>query len=695
MIRSLAASVVVLFATACGPQRMATGPSELQVTPTLLDFGVVPVSGESVLSITLTNLGGGDINLLSVTLTEGDPDHWSVDRSVPDVVMVGFTPDQVRGFTGAVQIRTDAAIGEPSVTVPLNGMGGPSDADEDGDGWSVADGDCDDGNPDVSPGATEVCDGLDNDCSGAPMPDELDEDDDDWFVCNGDCDDNNDETYPGAVEVCDGLDNDCDNAATDYDDVDGDGASVCQGDCDDNDASASPYQVEMCDGVDNNCDGAVDFIDSDGDGHSVCPPGEDCDDNDAAAHPIVADPDGSSGGDGTPADPVDSIDGALALLDQVCRTIVLEDGTYDEVEVVWNAGTLSLIGRSGLAADVILQAADDARHFKVEGGAVLLLESLSLMDGEPAGDGGAIQILSSTAHLDGVIIDDNVAGADGGAIAATPGSLTLVGGSVVRNNQATDDGGAILASGATIVDVGTTYEGNTGTLGGALRIEGGTLVMTDAIMSNNTGEEGGALSLSGTGAYTVERSEISANTAAGVGGAIAMQGVVDDAGVIRSNLFQDNTAGAGGAIAIVGGVGEHRVHNNTFAGNEATGGEGAAVLVTASNAAGLEIVSNVADGNNGASALYVVSDPGLGPVFTHNTSFFTNSGVHFGGDVGDGAGGPSAVELSNQARDPLLDADLSLLAGSPERDDGPLDPAFNDTDGTQNDRGHTGGPAAQ
>lgn len=46
-------------------------------------------------------------------------------------------------------------------------------ADLDGDGFSVVDGDCDDSNPDIYPGATEVCnyDNIDYDCDGVVNPD--------------------------------------------------------------------------------------------------------------------------------------------------------------------------------------------------------------------------------------------------------------------------------------------------------------------------------------------------------------------------------------------------------------------------------------------------------------------------------------------------------------------------------------------
>jgi cell division septation protein DedD len=129
--------------------------------------------------------------------------------------------------------------------------------DEDEDGFSDCEGDCDDTNSAVYPGATEVCDGLDNDCDG--VVDEIDRDGDGWSACNGDCDDANPAVYPGAPEVCDGLDNDCDGLVPPEEiDGDGDGWSACKGDCDDANPAVYPGAAEvLCNGIDDDCDAAT------------------------------------------------------------------------------------------------------------------------------------------------------------------------------------------------------------------------------------------------------------------------------------------------------------------------------------------------------------------------------------------------------------------------------------------------------
>ena len=181
------------------------------------------------------------------------------------------------------------------------GAGAPLE-DADGDGVT-SDTDCIDGDPRVYPGADEICDGVDNDCSG-------------------------------TVDGSDAID-----ATAWFEDADGDGYGdpstetwgcggiglvSASGDCDDTDGGIHPAATERWyDGVDADCAGDSDH-DADGDGWDK-PVGDnggrDCDDTDPTTYPAAEDPPGDGidqdcdGADDRAPEPDDSTDVGAAQTD--------------------------------------------------------------------------------------------------------------------------------------------------------------------------------------------------------------------------------------------------------------------------------------------------------------------------------------------------------------------------------------------
>ena len=182
------------------------------------------------------------------------------------------------------------------------------DSDDDGDGFTENEGDCDDTDSGQRPGADEVENGEDDDCDGTidEGTNAYDDDGDGWSENEGDCDDT---TVTITAADCDGDG----YLGTDYG---GD-------DCNDTDSSIYPGASEVCDLADNDCNGISDdegasgctiyYRDADGDGYgsadAACycePTGEysstlstDCYDGNADAYPGAAGWYGSDRGDGS------------------------------------------------------------------------------------------------------------------------------------------------------------------------------------------------------------------------------------------------------------------------------------------------------------------------------------------------------------------------------------------------------------
>jgi len=258
-----------------------------------------------------------ELEIIAGIYIDDDEDGFTEDQGDCDDTDDRVHPDAVEIYNG-IDDDCDGLIDE-----------GTAGYDNDGDGWSYVEGDCNDEDTAIYPGAPELPDGMDNDCDGIiDEGTELYDDDGDCYcedtpcgdsidpdcpaLYGGDCDDGNPFISPYAAEVCDTEDNDCDGLVDSDDpdtDMDGDGWSTCTGDCDDADAGISPAATEICNDLDDDCDGEIDGSDADGasawyedldsDGYGertsavvACdaPAGyvsndDDCDDTDVAVHP--------------------------------------------------------------------------------------------------------------------------------------------------------------------------------------------------------------------------------------------------------------------------------------------------------------------------------------------------------------------------------------------------------------------------
>jgi len=226
---------------------------------------------------------------------------------------------------------------EPVTEIPYDGIDQDCDGldltDVDGDGADALEGeggtDCDDEDPAVHPGATETCNGHDDDCDALVDDDDdrvegqvsvhADQDGDGYgdpgdpqsfceppsgFVDDdSDCDDADPLVNPSASEECNGYDDDCDGLVDDeddgvqgqtqwYADQDGDGFGgsefsqvACEPpsghvdndtDCDDTNPEVHLLAGEVYDGIDNDCDGLVDCEDA------GCLPLDECEERDCS-----------------------------------------------------------------------------------------------------------------------------------------------------------------------------------------------------------------------------------------------------------------------------------------------------------------------------------------------------------------------------------------------------------------------------
>ncbi len=560
-----------------------------------------------------------------------------------------------------------------------------ADPDADGDGWTVADGDCDDANPAVHPGATEICNGIDDDCSGFLPPWDIDGDGDGWLACDQDCDDADPFVNPDAVEICNGIDDDCDGSIPPWDtnvDADGDGWDGCSEDCDDADPLVNPWAAEICNGVDDDCDGLVD------DGCHSC----------------------------TTAVPGDfaQIQAAISAAadgDVIC----VDPGTYPEnldylgldLVVLGLAGPhLTAVDGSGFGSVVRLATAE---------GSSALLQGFTLVNGYAYHTGGGILVSGADPVFRRLIVEGNEATASGGGIYVDGGAAPAFDQVVVRDNHIdafSGLGGGIHVADSSpafthVIVQGNSVGGGDYGDGGGVAMEASTSTWSHARILNNSCSnscEGGGLYLSGC-ATSLENVRIEGNEVDFAGGGLYVGGGTLTGQNVR---ISENDAALHGAGIYAESAGID-LENFKLTGNASLWGDGLALFDSQSS---VSLQNGVVSGNK--AGLY---DDGSGVWFLDGVVISGNAGPGLGITTGTatlsycdlwdnspdvlgmpnpvGADGNVSVEPAflDVAGVATLAWDLHLDAASPLVDAG--NPAVLDPDGSVLDMGaYTGISAA-
>ncbi len=261
------------------------------VWPLSLDCGVVALGESETLPLNVAN--ESPLPLILSGASFSDRQQFSISDTLPlevanqqvQALNVMCSPLTSEAATTTLRLSV-GDVQLPTVTVRMNDCrnGDPSAYNLDGDAQTTCGGDCNDDDPSIFAGATEVEDGKDQDCDslideGTPgFDDDLDGYCDSDVACikpgvlPGDCNDGDDGVSPGTEEsLGNGIDDDCDGTVdAGTVDGDGDGYSTDGGDCDDANGARYPGNPEQPDGVDNDCDGTADegtsMYDDDGDG---------------------------------------------------------------------------------------------------------------------------------------------------------------------------------------------------------------------------------------------------------------------------------------------------------------------------------------------------------------------------------------------------------------------------------------------
>jgi predicted outer membrane repeat protein len=479
------------------------------------------------------------------SVDEGDCDDTSsaVNPGATEIPYNGLDDDCKDGdlvdVDGDGHNASSAGGDDPDDTDASIYLGSPA-YDDDGDGYSDEDGDCDDGDVSAYPGAVEQYDGVDNDCDGDVDEDLVWRQDCDgdgvgdsahattspatWSppsagctlisaAAGADCKDNNAAIHPNADEICDGIDNDCDSLTDDDDpglelsttlswfaDHDGDGHGnytdpsdlmwACEApsgyvesvdDCDDRNPVVYPGAAEVCDGEQNDC---------------------------TASSWTTADEYGlvtfiSSSGSvidysSAPSSITLAADGALNFCANGGATTWATNITVNAGKVVTLQGFFD--GNDALAREYVILSAAASGVPLIWGltGADLNVQNLTVADGYSS-TGGGLWSEKGDVIITNVTFDGNTAENYGSAVYVLSGALTMNDVEVKNGNPTR----VVRAYGAVEVNSGVatlsdvTIRDNY--VESALFVSQGSVTVTDSVISGHAEGSGVRLNLYGSG----------------------------------------------------------------------------------------------------------------------------------------------------------------------------------------------------